>query len=190
MPIGRPKTFDEDATLDAAIDILWREGVRGVSLNELAARTGTSKPALARAFGGKDALTARALERYHGRTAPQAERALAGPGSAVDVARRYLDVFVEAHTGECTPPGCLLASATSDCAAVRDGPVRETIDRLSARNQGALRARLAEAGVADPDALARFLAGQTLAMSALARNGATREQLRKFADLALRAVPQ
>lgn len=188
MARGRPKTVDTDAVLDAAVDILWREGVRGVSLNDLADRVGVSKPVLARAFGGKDGLIAKALERYYSRVGIEAEKVLNKPGPAPAVAERYLLSFARMQTGSDTPPGCFLASAAGECSSVPDGPIRDTIDSLGARGLDALRARLAEAGCSSPDDTARFLVGQSFAMSVLARNGADRDVLERFARQAVRAV--
>ncbi|WP_420394104.1 TetR/AcrR family transcriptional regulator [Acuticoccus sp.] len=188
MAVGRPKTFDAEATLDAVVEILSREGVRATSLNEIAARTGASKPALARAFGGKEALTVRALERYLCTIEAPLREALAGDGSLEEVATRYLGAFAALHTRTNSAPGCLLATASSDCSALEDGPLRRTVEAALAENLAALRDRLARAGAQAPDDLARFLAGQTVAMSVMARNGATRGDLTRFAKLAVRAV--
>ena len=54
MTLGRPRKFDDDELLDRAVDLIWREGPMALSLNEIAAQLETTKPALARRFGGKD----------------------------------------------------------------------------------------------------------------------------------------
>ncbi|MBK4216789.1 TetR/AcrR family transcriptional regulator [Paracoccus caeni] len=185
---GRPRTFDEAAVLDAAVEALWRSGVRGLSLNELAESLQTSKPNLARAFGCKEQLIARALERYCQQSSEKTNAVLAEPGTLQQVVARYLDLFVKAHTDCSTPSGCLFSSALSDCSAETEGPVHEALATLSARNMQALQDRLQLAGAADPASLAQFLVGQTVAMSVMARNGADREALQQFAALAARAA--
>lgn len=189
MARGRPKTFDEGAALDAAITALWREGVRGISLNQLSERTGAPKPALARAFGSKDALTARALARYYEQASAVPLSALQKKGSPRTVAERYLRAFIDAFTDEGTPPGCLLASSVSDCASLTEGPVRDTIDRLSRHGFDAVRDRFAELGIEGAEGFAAFLTGQTVALSTMARNGASRSDLEAFVEIAVRAVP-
>lgn len=188
MPPGRPKQFDADAALDAVTAILWREGVRGVSLNEIARLAGVSKPLLAQAFGGKDAMVARALERYYEDIGRRGAAALDRAGDGVAAVAAYLGVFVDSFTDPKTPPGCLLASATCDCATVGQGPVREAIDRLNARGHAALVRRLSRAGAPAPEDLARFVAGQTVALSVLSRTGADRPALERFVGHALAAV--
>ena len=188
MARGRPKTFDEDAALDAALTVLWDKGVSGVSLNELSARIGVVKPILARAFGDKDALIAKALTRYYEVFGEPVVAAIADATTPWDVAARYLDYFLKAQTHPDTPRGCLLASAVCDCAAIKEGPIREAIDNLNRRGHTALVEKLAATGERRPEELATFLAGQTMAMSTMARNGAERAELAVFVGLALKAV--
>src|SRR5271167_802424 len=60
----RPKEFSEIAALDAAVDCFWQRGYEATSMRDLAASMGISAPSLYNAFGDKQALFARALERY------------------------------------------------------------------------------------------------------------------------------
>lgn len=185
---GRPPRIDLDRALDDATRLMWVEGVNRLSLNDISARIGVPKPVLARAFGSKEAFLSRGLEHYYEEIGAAAEAVLREPGTLEDVAARYLRHFACAHSRKDAPPGCLLASATSDCAALEDGPLRDTIDALNRRGFETLLSRLRDAGAEDPTALAQFLAGQTMAMSNLARNGASREDLLRFATIASRAV--
>lgn len=188
MPRGRPRRFDPDRALAGAVTALRREGVRGISFNELARDIGAAKPALTEAFGGKDALIARALERYYEDTGAVAERALEREDPLADALGAYLHALADSQSDPEQPPGCLLASATSDCANLTDGPIRETVDALNARGREAIKARIERTGYPDSEGLTAFIAGQAVALSTLAKNGATRTQLHAFVDRAIRAV--
>jgi len=187
MTRGRPKKYQESELLDLAMRLLWREGVRGISLNGLAEEMGVSKPALASFFGCKDALIARSLEYYRDRYARDVRGALANAETVEDLARGYLTASVELNTRADTPPGCLLASTGSDCSAIRVGPIRETLDRLSKESLDALETALKRVGSRDPKGQARYLYGQAIALAMLARNGASLEELLDFVEIALRA---
>jgi len=50
MPGGRPRAFDADEVLDAAIEVFWRYGYQGASLQELTAAMGINKASLYAAF--------------------------------------------------------------------------------------------------------------------------------------------
>jgi len=62
--MARPKSFDTNQVLDAAIDCFWRDGMKSASTRDLAARMGIAGPSLYNAFGCKRELFARALDRY------------------------------------------------------------------------------------------------------------------------------
>ena len=60
--VGRPREFDEDAVLTAAMDAFWRQGYEATSLSDLCACTGLHKGSLYQAFGGKHELFMKSLE--------------------------------------------------------------------------------------------------------------------------------
>src|SRR5271155_612119 len=62
--MGRPREFSEVAALQAAVDCFWQHGYEATSMRDLAASMGLTAPSLYNAFGDKQALYARALERY------------------------------------------------------------------------------------------------------------------------------
>jgi TetR/AcrR family transcriptional repressor of nem operon len=62
--MSRPREFSEMVALQAAVDCFWQKGYEATSMRDLAASMGLSAPSLYNAFGDKQALFARALERY------------------------------------------------------------------------------------------------------------------------------
>jgi len=186
---GRPRKFDPDAVLDAAVDALWRNGPQGVSLNELSRTLGAAKPALAAAYGGKDALVALALGRYYERTVAVAEAAIAAAATPAAVAETYIGAFLTmlSERESDAPVGCLLVAATEASACDAEGPIREAVETLQKRQLGALRTRLAAVGADEPNGLARFILGQSMALALLSRSGANRRALEDFARRAVAA---
>ncbi len=189
MARGRPRNFDPDTVLDKAVDVLWRSGPHGVSLNDLSHELGVAKPALAKVFGGKDELIAQALRRYYDRTVCIADEAIAEASSPGAVAESYVGAFVRIlieQSGQ-APTGCFIAAATETYACMTDGPVREAIDDLRARQLASLRDKLAEVGATDPDGQAQFILGQTVALAFFSRSGANQATLEAFAARAIAA---
>ncbi len=97
--MARPRTFDPDDVLDIARDIFWRKGFRGTSLEDITAESGLTKPSLYAAFGDKNGLFLKVLDRYHDRLIVRAEKALAQGPSAREAISKWLDSFVPSCSG-------------------------------------------------------------------------------------------
>lgn len=63
-PVGRPREFDEEAALEAAMDAFWEKGYEATSMADLCACTGLHKGSLYQAFGDKHQLFMSALRHY------------------------------------------------------------------------------------------------------------------------------
>ena len=63
-PIRRPRSFDIDRALDRALVVFWRKAYEGESLSDLTRAVGVNRPGLYAAFGDKEALFRKALDRY------------------------------------------------------------------------------------------------------------------------------
>jgi len=62
--VGRPREFDEEAALEAAMDAFWKKGFEATSMADLCTCTGLHKGSLYQAFGDKHALFMRSLKHY------------------------------------------------------------------------------------------------------------------------------
>ena len=62
--MARPREFDEEAVLDAAMQCFWHHGYEATSVRDLVDKTGITSASLYNAFGDKRALYARALDQY------------------------------------------------------------------------------------------------------------------------------
>src|SRR3954451_6934537 len=65
---GRPRTYDPDLALSRAMDVFWKDGFAGTSLDELSAATGMNRPSLYGAFGDKRDLYIKAYQHYRERS--------------------------------------------------------------------------------------------------------------------------
>jgi AcrR family transcriptional regulator len=192
MGRGRPRRFDTDAALDAALDVFWRHGYEGASLADLTAAMGISRPSMYAAFGNKEQLFARVAERYLAGPGAFAAAALAEP-TAYGVISGLLYGAVELTTGGAgTPAGCLNVRSAQACGPEGE-PARALALTLRAAAEAALRERLERAddlpaGI-DRHALARLVNTISDGFAVQAAGGATRDQLRAVADLVLAALP-
>lgn len=191
---GRPREFDADEALDRALEVFWRKGYEGASLAELTEAMGINRPSLYAAFGNKEALFRRAFDRYADGPAAYTREALKAP-TAREVAERLLHGAADALTDPCHPPGCLGVMGALTCGEAADS-IREELCTRRASFENELTQRLERAKAegdlpADTNCadLARLVMTITQGMSVQAASGATRKDLRKVAEMALKAWP-
>ena len=191
---GRPLSFDRDAALRQAMLTFWRHSYETASVTDLTAAMGISAPSLYAAFGDKKRLFLEAMRLYAGDPADM-ERAIANAPTARHAARDLMTAAVTTYTGEATPRGCLLASATASGSAV-SADVQDAVANVRRGVEGCLRVRIErdiEDGALPPGTQAAPLAGLVLAvaqgMSVLARDGASRASLLAMVEAALLAWP-
>src|SRR2546430_15073461 len=61
---GRPRAFDPDAALERAMHVFWAKGYEGASLSDLTRAMRVNRPSLYAAFGNKEQLFRKVLDRY------------------------------------------------------------------------------------------------------------------------------
>jgi AcrR family transcriptional regulator len=194
VPKGRPREFDVDRALDRALELFWRKGYEGTSLPDLTRAMGINRPSLYAAFGNKEQLFRKALDRYAEGPAAYVRAALDEP-TARAVAERLLGGAVELLTDPRNPRGCLMVQGALACSAAAESVRRELASRRAA-GEDALRRRferaLAEGDLpadTDPADLACYVVTVIRGMAVQAAGGAGREELRRVAETALRAWP-
>jgi len=106
VPKGRPREFDVNEALTAALRVFWRRGYEGASMAELTAEMGIAKPSLYAAFGNKEELFKKALDLYEREKLDYVGKAMAQP-TARKVAETMLRGAVDVATGGGEPHGCL-----------------------------------------------------------------------------------
>lgn len=192
--MARSRGFDVEKVLDAAMCVFWRKGYEGASYADLVAAAGVERPALYSAFGNKEALFLKALERYNAVHLDYLPAAMALP-TAREVAWRMLCGAVELNTRFPDRTGCLGingALAVSDEAE----PVRRALAEYRAAGQAQLRQRFERAqaegdlpATADPATLAAFVMTMTQGIAVQAKAGVERLMLQAVADQAMTAWP-
>ena len=187
---GRPREFDLDKALERAMQLFWRQGYEGTSLNDLTRELGVTRPSLYAAFENKETLFLKALDLYEAR-AGYREAALTAP-TARAYARALLEGAADLHGDKKNPPGCLGVQGALACAPESD-VIRTELIRRRKVGESIIRDRLkrfkADGDLppeADPADLARYLSIVIYGITVQAAGGATRKELRSAAELALR----
>src|SRR6187399_1247477 len=90
-PVGRPRAFDIDAALEKAMQVFWQKGYEGTSLSDLTEAMGINRPSLYAAYGNKEELFRKALDRYGAGPASYFGAALEEP-----TARKVIEKLLQA----------------------------------------------------------------------------------------------
>ena len=191
---GRPRAFDVDTALEAALTVFWKKGYEGASLTDLTEAMGINRPSLYATFGNKEQLFRKALDRYGEGPASYVCQAMNEP-TARKTVEKVLYGAVDLLTNAATPCGCLNVQAALSCSEEGE-PIRQELIARRMAGTEQLRLRLIRA-IADGDlpadtdaaALALYFSTVTHGMSVQAASGATRDELNHVIETALRAWP-
>lgn len=130
---GPPEAFDR------ALDVFWRRGYEGATLDELTAAMVINRPSLYAVFGNKQGLFERAVDRYAAGPAAYATRALAEP-----TARRVVEALFDGAVNQAGCPG-----APGGCLVVHGALAAGTLARYVATVLHGLAVQAAGGATAD-----------------------------------------
>jgi AcrR family transcriptional regulator len=190
---GRPRGFDADAALERALEVFWRKGYEGASLSDLTRAMGINRPSLYAAFGDKEELFRKALDRYDAGPAAYVSKALEEP-TARAVVEGLLNGAVDLLSDLNTPRGCLMVHGALVCGDAADSVRQELASRREA-GEARLRRRFKRAKSdgdlppdSDPSGVARYVSTVIYGMAVQAAGGATGKELRRVAEIALQTL--
>lgn len=185
-PRGRPRSFDQDEVLDAAVLVFWEKGYDGTSIEDLTLAMGINRPSLYSAFGNKRDLFLTAIDRYaatHGNRAFSAFRLEPDNRTAIE---RFFRASIECALADGTPRGCLINNVATD-AAEADPELRAKLTEMFTRTDRAIARRLTAnqdnigSATHPPEELARMAHSVTHSIMTRARAGADKGELTKLA---------
>jgi AcrR family transcriptional regulator len=193
---GRPRSFDLDAALETAMRLFWEHGYEATSLAQLTEAIGVSAPSLYAAFGDKETLFLRAVERYQARGGDQTQALFGETKTAREsVARTLLESAIRL-TDPKFPRGCMVVLSAISVSEEAER-VQKELMKCRAGWEREMKRRI-ERGIKDGDvprdanagALASFYMAVLQGMSLHAKDGASRERLKEIGEAAMAAWPQ
>ena len=142
--LGRPRAFDPDTALEAALRVFWKKGYEGTAVSDLTEAMGINRPSIYATFGNKEALFRKALDRYSERMTCYTAEALKEP-TARAVAERLMVGTAELLSCPGNPKGCLMVQGALACGD-EAAPVRKELISRRATGEAVFLRELIRAG--------------------------------------------
>lgn len=191
---GQGRKFDIDAALDKAMFAFWEHGYEGTSVSMLTSAMGINPPSLYSAFGGKEELFFATVDRYRATRGDFMDRAFAEEPHADELISRLLYDAASHYTDHSCPGGCLIISSA---VGVTDAnrTIADRLRHMRNANVSLLSERISKSvdddtlpSSWDPVDTSEFVGVVIQGMSQRSRDGATRSQLERVADMALASL--
>ncbi len=126
--VGRPREFDPEIALDAAMQAFWAKGYEATSLSDLMEATGLHKGSLYQAFGDKHSLFIQALKRYLSDMRRMKSKMIAQAATPLEGIRAVAHGMLDIADGDCScPRGCMAINTLVELAPY-DAEVQEVMN--------------------------------------------------------------
>lgn len=190
---GRPVAFDYETALQNAMHAFWQHGYEGTSMSTLMAAMDMNKASIYAAYGSKEALFKKALERYVQGPASFLAASLAQP-TAVAVVQLMLSQAAQMLTDQSHPVGCLVTQGALACsdesADIKTllGGYRQTLEQQLAQRFTRAVSEQDLLATTDPVVLAKLVMTVHQGMVVQAVGGATQAELFNVAAMTTQLI--
>jgi TetR/AcrR family transcriptional repressor of nem operon len=172
--MARPREFDEELVLDAAVQCFWNRGYDATSVRDLVEKTGITSASLYNAFGDKRALYQRALDHYVEESVADRIRRCEELAPREAIGAFFVEIL-KRSLGDPEHKGCMLVNAALEVAP-HDPHFQKIVASVLVRVEAFFRGCV-EAGQADgtitrslsAESLAHHLLGVLMGVRVLAR---------------------
>ncbi len=128
LTMPRPREFEPEDVVAAAMEVFWRQGYQGTSLQNLVDETGINRGSLYSVFRDKHSLFLEALRHYRTTVVPGRILILEAPSDGLSSIRQYFEAVAGDLQGPACGRGCLMVNSAIELAAV-DSEVAEEVGR-------------------------------------------------------------
>ncbi|MEQ9300790.1 MAG: TetR/AcrR family transcriptional regulator [Cyclobacteriaceae bacterium] len=115
---GRKKIFKEEVALGQAMEVFWKYGYEGASMQKLLKAMGLNKGSLYYSFGSKKELFIRVLELYSQQLLDYLEGELRFSEKPIESIQQIFHALITVDEQESINKGCLLVNSVSELSFI------------------------------------------------------------------------
>ncbi len=185
------RQFDEDETLEKALNLFWRQGFSQTSMQDLADATGVQRGSLYNAYQSKEALFLRVLGVYRHTYVGKMRQAMDRPDLR-EALQGFFDFIIKSMRTGAPTRGCL-STKTAVGVEELDAPIRTAIRDLLDEIEGALLERFSRPGQAEqltlsPVDAARLIVTHTRGLVVIERVYRDEQRMRSMVNLLVQVL--
>lgn len=189
--MARSKAFDPHTALVKALEVFWRQGYEGTSMQDLVVHMGISRSSLYDTFGDKRALFLAVLAYYEKEIASQLLAPLHQPGPARKQIEEVFRLAIDMAITDRRRQGCLICNTAVELGD-HDRDIAARVASNLARIEAAFASVLIHAYTTgeiktpyQPRALARYLTNSLIGLRVMAKVLPSRATLDEIVDVTL-----
>ena len=194
MTVGRPREFDINQALEAAMRLFWSQGYEATSLQNLLKAMGISKSSFYEAFGSKHQLFEQCLTLYANTLIASFREDLQKAKSGLIFIEKVMKSLVEEASSKGEKCGCLMVNTTNELAQ-RDKIIAKLVANGTKSLQGvfeeAVRRAQKEGDIPvskAPEVLASFLVSSLIGLKTMVKGGADAQTIRDVCGVTMTAL--
>ncbi len=194
MTIGRPREFDTDQALEAAMRQFWSKGYEATSLQNLLEVMEVSKSSFYETFGSKHELLEQCLTLYANTLIASLREELRQAKTGLSFIDKVLMSLIDEATAKSEKCGCLLVNTTNELAQ-RDKIIAKLVANGTKSLQGvfeeAVRRGQKEGNIPlnkTPEALSNYLVNSMVGLKTMVKGGADARTIKDICEITMTAL--
>lgn len=124
--MARTAEFEQQAALQAAMNLFWERGYEHCSLADLLARMNIGNSSFYNAFGSKKQVFVRCLDMYYSELAERMRQLRQAPGPVRDKVRAIFTYTIDRQQDRYSPKGCFITNSIA-ADALEDQDIRRQV---------------------------------------------------------------
>lgn len=183
--MARTKQFDENQAIDSVMLKFWEKGYEGTSIQDLEECTGLNRTSLYNAFGNKQQVFERVMDRYKTAVLGELLESMEAAPTVKQGVLALLNTALNIHYDKSNPGGCLISLSVLE-SEQHDSDTREMLQQTVQELKRVLQARLNKgkkdgelSNTLDASGTATTIAATVSGMAILAKAGFSKSSVKK-----------